>query len=48
MNDELPTINSEEEFNALDDETKKKLRKEKAGGEGGVYESSAAFNDANG
>jgi hypothetical protein len=48
MNDELPTINSEEEFNALDDETKKKLLKEKAGGEGGVYEQNAAFGEANG
>jgi hypothetical protein len=48
MNDELPTISSEEEFNALDDETKQKLLKQKAGGEGGVYETNAAFNDANG
>ena len=48
MSDELPTINSEEEFQALDDETKKKLLKQKAGGEGGVYESNPAFNDANG
>ena len=48
MNDEVPTINSEEEFNALDDETKKKVQKQKAGGEGGVYETNAAFDDANG
>jgi hypothetical protein len=48
MNDELPTINSEEDFHALDDETKKKLLKDKAGGEGGTYETNASFNDANG
>ena len=47
MNDELPTINSEEEFNALDDETKKKLLKEKSS-EGGTYETNAAFGEANG
>jgi hypothetical protein len=47
MSEELPTINSEEEFHALDDETKQKLLKQKAGGEGGVYETNAAFNDAN-
>ena len=40
MSDELPNIDSEEEFNALDDETKKKLLKQKAGGEGGIYETS--------
>ena len=43
MNDELPTINSEEEFHALDDETKQKLRKQKAGSEGGVYETNPEF-----
>jgi hypothetical protein len=48
MSEELPTINSEDEFNALDDETKQKLLKARAGGEGGVYETNAAFNDANG
>jgi hypothetical protein len=47
MSDELPTINSEEEFHALDDETKQKLLKAKAGGEGGVYETNASFGDAN-
>jgi hypothetical protein len=47
MNDELPTINSEEEFHALDDETKKKLLKESAGSEGGVYETHPTFGDAN-
>jgi hypothetical protein len=48
MSDELPKITSQEEFNALDDETKQKLLKARAGGEGGVYETNAAFNDANG
>jgi hypothetical protein len=48
MSDELPQINSEEEFHALDDETKQKLLKQKAGSEGGVYETNAEFNDANG
>jgi hypothetical protein len=47
MNDELPTINSEEEFNALDEETKEKLRKKPAGSEGGVYEINPTFGDAN-
>lgn len=47
MNDELPTINSEEEFNALDDETKQKLLKQGASG-GGVYEANPVFGEANG
>jgi hypothetical protein len=46
MSEELPTINSEEEFHALDDETKQKMLKQKSGGEGGVYESNPVFNDA--
>jgi hypothetical protein len=48
MSDELPTINSEEEFNALDEDTKKKLLKQEHGSEGGVYEANPAYNDANG
>jgi len=48
MSDELPTVNSEDEFNALDDETKQKLLKQEHGSEGGTYETNASFNDANG
>jgi len=48
MGDEVPTINSEEDFHALDDETKQKVLKQKQADEGGTYETNAAFNDANG